>query len=1208
MKKFLSSLLALTMILSLVIVPANATGGTDIGTGTGTGTGTSAATGSATLSIDGATGKSGHAKVGDTLTFTLTDPVVNDSSGSTPSNKSIQNITWQVNGDSNNGSYKVTTADAGKTLTVSYMAEIEYTKEDGRHKQSTGSVRISGQKTVTVDAEETYTYTVNGEVSVSAKPDTGIKSGDTVKFTVNTDKLFCKKISSNNTEHGYDLTEGTDYTLSYAWTVNGKSDPNKTASIDVKLTTDKASEKQTVSCKVSATFKDDPTYKSNSLSGSKTVTVTNDKVNADAEFEAAVKKVAFNGRTYGVSGPVYYLESETNKLDQMAAVAPDGFTGVKTKCVVDTKTQTATLTVTGKKTEGNIDVTAEFKLSCKKVAPTVTINKPSGLTGNTVYVGSSYTFTPSFAESLYGSTSGVKYEWTVKGTDVKTSNSGNNYTVTPGKAGKITITLTATDRGNEEYKATLELTVEANPYTAVATGKTEFTINTNETLNLATSSAPALYKDYGTSNQEKIAKNVTGPKWESNDKTVATVTSNGVVKGLKSGTATITATLTYEGKDYPVEYKVRVSALDCKLDSVENGATVGYTRNDLMSAAEEAIYAFDRTRVDVTDVTVVLPSGTSYGTFYDDEDCGRNDKVTGSYPMDSGDELYFKSENGYVGSDVKVTLNVKTRSDGDYSVTAVIPVTMRKGEFESQVTGSDKTYKVTVPSGYEAYWVLSTSKEPASSEYDGSWSTKTAGKYTSKSLYSFSTANLKDGEGKLYIVAIDDKGIAYSGVIELKANAYTIKYSVVAGESVSFDQKAFESFMNDYADDNIDTNRGDYFELQYVKFDSLPNSTREGVLYEGKDKIKTSTEVENLDKVTFESVAKAKDTIKVPFTLYAKQYDKNDKVIDKKVSMTGVVEISVVKEDIVFEVGVNSAVKLGSDKFIDFLRDSDKSYKKADLDYVTFDVGKNSAITSYFNGTGALYRYYNGSTGINATVSAKDEFYYNPKTSSKHYDLDDVTYVTSKFAKVGDIVYIPFTAYGTKSGQKAEGTIAIKVKQTMNFVDVHTYDYFYDSVQWAVNLDITKGTSATTFSPKQGCTRAQIVTFLWRAANSPAPRSSTNKFTDVYATTHADYMKAIIWATEQGITTGTGNGKFSPDATCTRAQIVTFLYRFKNNPAVYGSLNFSDVNKTEHAAFYNAILWAVNNKITTGYGNGIFDPNGTCNRGDAVTFLYRALA
>lgn len=1194
MKKFLSSLLALTMILSLVIVPANAANAEIEGV--------SVSADSIKLNVGGSTilmVNIPNKKSGDTLKIGGEDAKLqSDITLSAVTSSDPKVATVKVDKSSNY--VTVTAADQG-TATITYTVSCNYKNKWDLNTSATQTLTTE----VTVESEKppvTYTYSVEGNATVTGK-DT-VASGDPITFTADTSAIKVYKTASTEGAKPEEVKTGVEY--AYKW-----DDSSTEKTLSKTYNTNVPSKKETVSCTVTVSVKGTDFTKP-LAKASKTVTVTNDKVNAEAEFKAAVKKVAFNGRTYGISGPVYYLENETNKLDQMAAVAPDGFTGVKTKCVVDTKTQTATLTVTGTKTEGNtegnIDVTAEFKLSCKKVAPTVTINKPSGLTGSTVYVGSSYTFTPSFPESLYGSTSGVKYEWTVKGTDVKTSNSGNNYTVTPGKAGKITITLTATDRGNEEYKATLELTVEANPYTAVATGKTEFTINTNETLNLATSSAPALYKDYGTSNQEKIAKNVTGPKWESSDKTVATVTSNGVVKGLKSGTATITATLTYEGKDYPVEYKVRVSALDCKLESVENGATVGYTRNDLMSAAEEAIYAFDRTRVDVTDVTVVLPSGTSYGTFYDDEDCGRNDKVTGSYPMDSGDELYFKSENGYVGSDVKVTLNVKTRSDGDYSVTAVIPVTMRKGEFESQVTGSDKTYKVTVPSGYEAYWVLSTSKEPAASEYDGSWATKTAGKYTSKSLYSFSTSNLKDGEGKLYIVAIDDKGIAYSGVIELKANAYTIKYSVVAGESVTFDQKRFESFMEDYADDNIKTSKGDYFEFDYVKFTSLPNSTREGVLYEGKDKIKTSTEVEDLDKVTFESVAKAKDTIKVPFTLYAKQYDKNDKVIDKKVSMTGEVVISVVKEDIVYEVGVNSAVKLGSDKFIDFLRDSDKSYKKADLDYVTFDVGKNSAITSYFNGTGALYRYYNGNTGINATVSAKDEFYYNPKTSSKHYDLDDVTYVTSKFAKVGDIVYIPFTAYGTKSGQKAEGTLAIKVKQTMNFVDVRPGDYFYDSVQWAVNLGITKGTSATTFSPKTGCTRAQIVTFLWRAAKSPEPRSNTSKFTDVYATTHADYMKAINWATEQGITTGTGNGKFSPDATCTRAQIVTFLYRFKGNPAVYGSLNFSDVNKTEHAAFYNAILWAVNNKITTGYGGGIFDPNGTCNRGDAVTFLYRALA
>ena len=1204
MKKFLSSLLALTMILSLVIVPANATGGTDIGTGTGTGTGTSAATGSATLSITGATGKGGHAKVGDTLTFALTNPVVNDSSVKVISkNINPDSVTWKVDSAENNGSYEVTTTDAGKTLTVSYTAEIDYTKEDGLHNQGTGSVRISGSKSVTVDAAETISYTVNGEVSVSAEPDTGIKSGDTVKFTVNTDKLFCKKISSNNPDHGDDLTEGTDYTLSYAWTVNGKSVSDKTASIRVKLTTDKASEKQTVSCKVSATFKDDPTYKSNSLSGSKTVTVTNDKVNADAEFKAAVKKVAFGGRTYGISGPVYYLEDETNKLDQMAAVAPDGFTGVKTTCVVNTKTQTATLTVTGTKTEGNIAVTAEFELSCKKVAPTVTINKPSGLTGSTVYVGSSYTFTPSFTGSLYGSTSGVTYKWGVEGTDVESSNLGNNYEVTPGKAGgKITITLTATDRGGEKYEDTLELTVAANPYTAVATGKTEFTINTKASFNLANESAPQFRKD-----GKAYSDGVTGPEWKSSDETVAKVDKKkGVVTGLKSGTATITATFTYNGEKYTVKYTVHVSALDCKLESVENGATVGYTRNDLMTAAEQAIYAFDRTRVDVTDVTVDLPSGTSYGTFYDDEDCGRNDKVTGSYAMDSGDELYFKSENGYVGSDVKVTLNVKTRSDGDYSVTAVIPVTMRKGEFESQVTGSDKTYKVTVPSGYEAYWVLSTSKEPAASEYDGSWATKTAGKYTSKSLYSFSTSNLKDGEGKLYIVAIDDKGNAYSGVIELKANAYTIKYTVTAGDSVNFKQEHFEDLLDTMFKDQNEYNSRNYTaEFDYVKFSSVSSgsSTSGWQLYDGSSKAKTSDKIKDLDDISFSAGSKLTGTVKIPFTLYADiTKDSDGKTAKSDMAFNATVEITVVKEDIVYEVGVNSFITFDSADFLRYVKSA--ATKNTKLDYVTFEVGKNGVISSVLRGTGALYSSYT-TYGVKTFAKASEKFYYEAKRNQDA--LDDVTYATTNLAKVGDVVYIPFTAV-TDSGKEYTGTVAIKVKQTMNFVDVRPGDYFYDSVQWAVNLGIAKGTSATTFSPKTGCTRAQIVTFLWRAANSPEPRSSTSKFTDVYATTHADYMKAINWATEQGITTGTGNGKFSPDATCTRAQIVTFLYRFKGNPPVSGTLNFVDVNKTEHAAFYNAILWAVNNKITTGYGGGIFDPNGTCNRGDAVTFLYRALA
>ena len=689
--------------------------------------------------------------------------------------------------------------------------------------------------------------------------------------------------------------------------------------------------------------------------------------------------------------------------------------------------------------------------------------------------------------------------------------------------------------------------------------------------------------------------------------------SGNTIRSLKSGTAKFTATVTFNGNGMKYttgEYTVTVTDLDKTLSAIDNGDDASYSENDLkdiLADVVNAAYKRDNgvSTISASNISTVTLVG-SVPTYLEFTEY-RSNKTT----KDFSDGVTIAAKAGYLGE--KQTSFVVSARDTKNSMTHTITLTVPVSGADSikeTVTGTSTSKEVTFTNSDYDYLYYSYSKPTYEGYFNGSKvdGFETPVKENKTVTVPASKFNNNNKTVTLYVVGVNSKGVASTGTIEVSQKSYAIEYNVVAGETLSFDQKAFESFMNDYADDNIDTNRGDYFELQYVKFDSLPNSTREGVLYEGKDKIKTSTEVENLDKVSFESVAKAKDTIKVPFTLYAKQYDKNDKVIDKKVSMTGEVVISVVKEDIVYEVGVNSAVKLGSDKFIDFLRDSDKSYKKADLDYVTFDVGKNSAITSYFNGTGALYRYYNGSTGVNATVSAKDEFYYNPKTSSKHYDLDDVTYVTSKFAKVGDIVYIPFTAYGTKSGQKAEGTLAIKVKQTMNFVDVRPGDYFYDSVQWAVNLDITKGTSATTFSPKQGCTRAQIVTFLWRAANSPAPRSSTNKFTDVYATTHADYMKAIIWATEQGITTGTGNGKFSPDATCTRAQIVTFLYRYKNNPAVYGSLNFSDVNKTEHAAFYNAILWAVNNKITTGYGGGIFDPNGTCNRGDAVTFLYRALA
>ena len=168
------------------------------------------------------------------------------------------------------------------------------------------------------------------------------------------------------------------------------------------------------------------------------------------------------------------------------------------------------------------------------------------------------------------------------------------------------------------------------------------------------------------------------------------------------------------------------------------------------------------------------------------------------------------------------------------------------------------------------------------------------------------------------------------------------------------------------------------------------------------------------------------------------------------------------------------------------------------------------------------------------------------------------------------------------------------------FVDVKADNYFYDAVMWAAEKGITSGTDATHFSPNAACTRAQIVTFLWRAAGSPEPKGTVS-FADVSAGSY--YAKAVAWAVENGITTGTGKSSFSPDATCTRAQAVTFLARALNANAS-GKAEFGDVPTDSY--FAEAVAWAAANGVTEGVGGGLFGSDNSCTRGQIVTFLYRA--
>lgn len=195
-----------------------------------------------------------------------------------------------------------------------------------------------------------------------------------------------------------------------------------------------------------------------------------------------------------------------------------------------------------------------------------------------------------------------------------------------------------------------------------------------------------------------------------------------------------------------------------------------------------------------------------------------------------------------------------------------------------------------------------------------------------------------------------------------------------------------------------------------------------------------------------------------------------------------------------------------------------------------------------------------------------------------------------------------FTMPASKVTVKATFTAETQ-ESDLPFTDVSAEDYFYDAVRWAVENNITTGTSAAAFSPSAACTRAQMVTFLWRAAGCPAPKSTSNPFTDVE---ESDYCyEAVLWAVENGITAGTSATTFSPDAVVTRGQTVTFLYRYDGASAA-ADADFTDVS--EDAYYYDAVQWAAESGITTGTTATTFSPDAACTRGQIVTFLFRDLA
>ena len=243
----------------------------------------------------------------------------------------------------------------------------------------------------------------------------------------------------------------------------------------------------------------------------------------------------------------------------------------------------------------------------------------------------------------------------------------------------------------------------------------------------------------------------------------------------------------------------------------------------------------------------------------------------------------------------------------------------------------------------------------------------------------------------------------------------------------------------------------------------------------------------------------------------------------------------------------------------------------------------------------------NGSATASRKSASKGTTITVTATPDKGYELDTLK-VTDKN---GDKVKL------TEKNGKYTFTMpasAVTVKATFTktaenpFTDVNDDAYYKDAVIWAVENGITKGISGTMFSPDAACTRAQAVTFLWRAAGSPSPKSGAMPFGDVAA--DAYYHDAVLWAVENGITKGTSDTTFSPDSKCTRAQIVTFLWRAQKSPAVASVNVFTDV--AADAYYADAVNWAVVNGITSGTSAATFSPNADCTRAQIVTFLYRS--
>lgn len=1021
-----------------------------------------------------------------------------------------------------------------------------------------------------------------------------VNRGDNVTFTISGTPAI--------------TTGGTVQSTEYSWNVGSyfriNAGAGTVASVSANAIDDTTA--TTVFCTVTCTY----TVTENGQEVTKTATKpisTEEFAIADKLLPGDITTVTFNGRTYSVTDGavnISLLEGETinNANNKWSAAAKNGY-------VIDDAEGKKPSYAGGKLTVHVKDSALTADVGVTPVTPTVTA--AASLTE--VISGGKTTLTATST----GLSNAATYAWFYKIGDSKefSIGTGKSLVWTVPAANDYSVYCKASE-GDKLAKKSEPITVKSLPdtytFTVVPASVTLTQIGQTATLAanfVNTSASPAAPV---TPTYSFVSANLN----------IATVTNQTpaapIVTLRASGSTTVTAKATYKGKDYVQNIPVTGALIEATLSAVQNGTSVNYSYSDLVNAAQAAInktystaYTYE-TVYSLSGVTQVA-STAAYGV--------GTSNASYNYPVGGSGYLYFKANLSGIGT-AKFTATVTTRIANTavpktYSVTFNVPVTPSTTTYADQYPepvaayGNTYRYYVQVPSGARYYYVAGVNTEPSD------WNNGSGNKYytttSSTSLYSLTDSNFVGGKCTLYVVTQGTDNRLYCGTISVYQKNYNINYNGVAGETVQFAQSDFNDFMNKVAEARGDASKAKsypYVTFDYVTF-SLP-TTAQGTLYYGGTAMSTSnssgafnrnTKVTNLDSVTFVPNAKSTaKTITLNFTLYATRYSSSSTSRGTTVSYSGSVVVNLVREDIKYTVSQGDSVRFDESDFLSYLRSTKGYSSNYTIDYVTFDQSAVSAVNE-----GSLYTYYNG-YNYGGSIKTTDKFYYSATASQNA--LSDVAFLASRYAKTGETVYIPFTIYArygsTGTGtRQLTGTVAIKIGQTMNFIDVKTTDYFYNSVKWAVGKNITNGTSSTTFSPYKSCTRAEIVTFLWRAAGSPEPTITRNPFRDVNAVTHSSYYKAILWASQKGITSGTSATAFSPDQVCTRAQIVTFLYRYAGQPSGYYSNPFKDVGATSEASYYKAVLWAVGKGITTGTSATTFSPYASCNRAEAVTFLYR---